>query len=296
MTRCFRSALGALSSLLVLSACGDDGGGDPPARVTSSADASVTSNLDAGATSACSSGAAQACDCPAGGTGQQRCSGGAFGSCEGCAPAVVVDKTTKCVAGRYVGMLDIPYYAPGPAGVCGLFTVFGGGGSGPIAFTLGGSSDAEFISVIGSASCLDVMVVGASDPNVPVPETGVQVLPDGGVQRAFSMELSGSVDCRTGKFTGEVKGTYRSVSFCDLGMTESDYFMKGPVTAMFDPETRSFVDGSVDLKEPPVLLPLGGEPGGKGSWTAKLDPNAVTPPAPADGCLGGVVFRDDLFP
>ncbi|HKO93847.1 MAG TPA: hypothetical protein VJU61_21985, partial [Polyangiaceae bacterium] len=231
-----------------------------------------------------------------GGRGVRRCSQGTFGAaCEDCAPVVATDTTTKCVAGRYVGMLDIPYYAPGPAGLCGFLTLFGGGGMGAMAFTLGASDNAEFATVIGSSSCLEVKVIGQAS-NTPVPEAGVEVLPDGGVQRTLSMELSGSVDCRSGKFSGEVKGTYRSVSFCDLGMTENDYFMKGPVTATFDPVKRGFVDGALDLKEPAVLLPLGGEAGGKGSWSAMLDRDAGTPAAPPEGCLGGVTFRDDLFP
>jgi hypothetical protein len=284
--------------LPVLGACGDDGGsgGERP-RAFDATVAPIAVDAGAGPEAGCASGAVQTCTCPEGGEGEQRCSNGVFSaSCEGCGPAVVVDTTTKCVAGRYVGVLDIPYYAPGPAGLCGLVTLFGGGGSGAMAFTLGVSDNAEFASVIGSSSCLDVRVVGQSDPNVPLPEAGVEVLPDGGVARILSMELSGSVDCRTGKFSGEVKGTYRSVSFCDLGMMENDYFMKGPVAAVFDPVKRAFVDGSLDLKEPPVLLALGGEAGGKGSWSAALDRDAGTPPAPAQGCLGGVQFRDDLFP
>jgi hypothetical protein len=294
-------SLGALSCLVsfALAACGDDGGPDPSAAGSHDATVAPLMTVDAGASTEprCSNGAVESCECPQGGRGQRRCSQGAFGAtCEDCAPVVAADTTTKCVAGRYVGMLDIPYYAPGPAGFCGLVTLFGGGGQGVMAFTLGVSDNAEFATVIGSSSCLDVKVVGQKQDGVALPEAGVEVLPDGGVARILSMELSGSVDCRTGKFSGEVKGTYRSVSFCDLGMMENDYFMKGPVTATFDPVTRGFVDGALELKEPPVLLPLGGEAGGKGSWSATLDRDAGTPAAPPEGCLGGVTFRDDLFP
>jgi hypothetical protein len=290
-----------LASLCLLCACGDDRA-DPHGSGAGALDATLSPSTQHDAAvpdkpAACVSGSEQACTCADGSAGSRSCNGGVPSTtCEGCPPEVVIDTSTKCVPGRYVGVLDIPYYAPGPAGVCGLFTIFGGGGMGSMAFTLGASDNVEFATVVGSSSCLDIAVVGQNNPDVPLPEAGVETLPDGGVQRTLSMELSGSVDCRTGKFTGEVKGTYRSVSFCDFGMTENDYFMKGPVSAMFDPVTRSFVDGTVDLKEPPVVLPLGGEPGGKGSWKAKLDLAAVTPPAPAGGCLKGVVFRDDLFP
>lgn len=261
-------------------------------------EASVAATLDASLDAGCTAGSFESCACPSGGTGQRRCVAGTFGNtCENCV-AINVDKTTKCVAGRYVGILDIPYYVPGPAGFCGLVTVFGGGGRGEMAFSLGATDNAEFLTVIGSSSCLDLNVTGTSDAGAPyiADASGVTTLPDGGQVRSLTMELSGSVDCATGKFTGEVKGTYRSVSFCDLGMMENDYFLKGPVSATFDPETRTFKGGTMDLKEPPVVFALGGEAGGSGTWEAKLEPSAVTPPAPPKGCLNGVVFRDDLFP
>lgn len=280
--------------LSLCGACGDDGGGP----TTTLQDAGVIGARDATLDAGCTTGALEACDCPSGGSGQRRCVGGAFSNtCEGCV-TVSVDTSTKCVAGRYVGTLDIPYYVPGPAGLCGLVTVFGGGGSGDMAFSLSATDNAEFLTVIGSSSCFDVNVTGSSDAGVPnLPDaSGVTTLPDGGTVRSLTMELSGSVDCATGKFTGEVKGTYRSVSFCDLGMTENDYFLKGPVSATFDPVTRTFKGGTIDLKEPPVLFALGGEAGGSGTWEAKLEPNAPPPPASPKGCLNGVVFRDDLFP
>jgi hypothetical protein len=194
--------------------------------------------------------------------------------------------------------LEIPYYVPGPAGFCGLVTLFGGGGRGEMAFSLAATGNDEFLTVIGSSSCLDINLVSSSDAGTAqlADASGVTTLPDGGMSRTLTMELSGTVDCATGKFSGEVRGTYRSVSFCDFGMTENDYFMKGSVSALFDPATRTFESGTMDLKEPPVLFALGGEAGGTGTWEAKLEPAAVVPAASPKGCLGGVVFRDDLFP
>jgi hypothetical protein len=284
-----------------LSACG---GAEDVSRSDASA---LASPVDAGsAVSAampdatvaqgCAASDTRVCSCPTGGSGSQRCLAGQFSNtCEGCTAAVVSDRTTKCQPGRYVGTIDIPYYVPTPAGVCGFFTAFGGGGKGIMQFSMGASSDGEFVSVVGAASCLDLNLV---DPDAGAPtlvDGGAVTDADGGMLKTLSLELSGAVSCKTGEFMGELRGTYRSVSFCDLGMTESDYFMKGPVRATFDPETQTFMKGTIDLKEPKVLFALGGEAGGSGTWEATLDPTAVTPPAPAKGCLGGVVFQDDLF-
>jgi hypothetical protein len=217
------------------------------------------------------------CNCATGGVGRRVCRQNTWSACESCP----MPRTSKCVAGHYSGQMTASY-VPTPAGFCGLITLFGGEGTATIEFDLEASG--ELFTVVG-ASCIQLSVI-ASDGGVP-DETASMA--------AQKMELRGQVDCDTGEFKGEVRGTYSAVSLCDLGLERQSYFFKGPVTARFDPETRSFMAGRVVLREPPVLLPLAGEAGGEGEWSATLNPDAGSRPDRKD-CLDGVRFPDELFP
>jgi hypothetical protein len=206
---------------------------------------------------------------------------------------------TLCVPGRYEGTYDVPNYYPTPAGLCGLVSVFGGGGQGTWKFSLGGAAGGEFITVVEAESCLELNTTSAADGGVASGDAGVAsgdagVADGGAAVRPLKLSLTGKVNCATGEFVGEIRGTYRSVSVCSFGMTEDQYFVKGPISATFDPTTKSFVEGAVSLHEPPPLLPFGAPPGGSGTWSASLNPNGVTPP-PED-CLGGVPFQDFTVP
>lgn len=190
--------------------------------------------------------------------------------CEAGAPS-------KCVAGRYEGSFDMSYRST-PSGFCGIVAQLDEGRArGAWNFDLT-SQGGEF-SFIVKTGCL----------------TGAAEEPDAGVEKAVPLHaiLEGSVDCNTGELTGRVKGTYRATSVCNLGQHVDDYFYMGSMSGTFDPETNSFINTKVEFAEPPVLL--GEQPGGRGTWSATLVPNAPVVTAPVD-CLDGVVFRDDLFP
>jgi hypothetical protein len=262
----------------------------------------------------CRPGDTVACVCSDGGIGQQSCVDGGFrGACDHCEEQDT-PTGTLCVPGRYVGAYFIPKYLPTPAGFCGLATIYGGGGIGGWSFTLGETNPgSEFADLVTAQSCLQLSTIGATraaaeDAGFELPDGGLwtnaPASPDGAVPSdagaaspPLSMALTGSVNCATGEFTGEVKGTYRSPSVCGLGTDSMQYFIKGPVKATFDPKTRSFVDGTVDLHEPPLPLAslgIGDQPGGSGVWHAALKQDAPPPPDAGD-CLGGVHFQDFTY-
>ncbi len=102
-------------------------------------------------------------------------------------------------------------------------------------------------------------------------------------------EFTGEADCATGLLQGEARGFYTSPSLTALGDVQT-FFYKGSATATFDPETQSFVDGTLELNEPPVLV--GEQPGGKGTWRARLLANEELPPE--EDCLG-IEFPESMF-
>jgi hypothetical protein len=160
-------------------------------------------------------------------------------------------------------------------------TLFGGSGAADLDFDLETTGGELFTVKTGNCIVLKVDDAGAPDTYGP--------------SGAPKMALTGQMDCDTGKFVGEVRGYYSSVSICDLGMEKQNYFFKGPVNATFDPSTRSFINGTIVLREPEVLIPLGGEAGGQGTWSATLNPDARAK-SDAGPCLEGVRFPEELFP
>lgn len=267
-----------ISLAIALSACSDDAGSsDTPSDVGNAALVDAAAPLDAGP---CVNQQRQACTCASGNTGERVCSNGSFGACENCATYDASTSTSLCVPGHYVGPMKTTF-VPSAAGFCGLFTVFGGEGSGTWEFTLSASGSTEFFQVEAN-TCITLM---DSDAGAAMPTADGKPPP--------RLSLTGKVDCKTGELKGEIKGFYRTVSFCNS--MEENYFYKGPVTAVFDPKTNSFKNGTLKLREPPVLIPLAGEAGGDGTWSATLVPEAE-PVANQQDCFNGIMFRDDLFP
>jgi hypothetical protein len=197
----------------------------------------------------------------------------------------------KCVPGHYEGSFEMTY-TPGPAGFCGIATLFGGSGSGKFAFDLESSGSVEFLSV--GNGCVHAQ---SDSVDAGLVQIGAEIFAKGVPMHAV---LSGTVDCTTGRLQGELRGTYRSTSVCGLGLAEDDFFFKGPFVGTFDPESGRFTDGTLTLHEPPVAFALAGEPGGSGTWQAALQAADAGAPSvtqsDAGDCLGGVVFEDFELP
>jgi hypothetical protein len=268
-------------------ACGDRA---PAAAPDSSVplaldDAAALATPDA-APPRCTEGSTIPCACAsANRVGRRSCVDGVYAdTCEDCKPG------SLCTPGRYEGRYAIPEYMPVAAGFCGLFTVFGGPGSGAIAFTLAPASDDEFAEIVSTDSCLELTI--ENDAGTPDADAGVA-----GVS-TLRMELSGKVDCATGLLEGEVRGVYYSVSLCNGGTVQDYYSMKGRVTAAYDPDTERFGAGVLDIHEPAQLLDVLGftkPPGGRGSFEAAWAPDAGAP-LDAGDCLGGQPYEDFPLP
>jgi hypothetical protein len=82
----------------------------------------------------------------------------------------------------------------------------------------------------------------------------------------FEIDLTGSLDCTAGKFTGQLDGWYDASS--GLGIAKS--YFAGPVTADYDKITHQFVNGTWTVleKQPDGGLPQLVAPGGNGTWNA----------------------------
>lgn len=263
-------------TLLSLTACGESSDTEEVASQQSDAQATVL-GPDA-QTASCSEGEERVCTCTTGSTGTQFCSGGRLGECTGCAAQKPGSATGGfCVPGRYKGR-SFGKYTPGPAGVCGLFTLFSGEGESDWIFDLQADGTTEFFTV-GNGCVVSIITNKDGKSNADDP---------------LRMQLTGKVDCATGKLTGELRGTYSTVSFCDLGMEVKPYFFKGSMTADFDAATKTFINGKYSVKEPPVLLPLNGQPGGEGTFSAKLSDEPIETNAAQD-CLKGRVFPEEEF-
>jgi hypothetical protein len=188
--------------------------------------------------------------------------------------------------------------------------IWGGSGVGELAFTLGAApAGSEFVEVVETESCFELITTGEADgglksPDVPdgglVPATGG----DGGVETPKAMGLEGKVDCATGELEGIVRGVYYTpISVCGgfFGFPEPLWYpIKGKLTATYDPVTRTFKDGVIDLQEPlseewksfkDLGFPVGDAFGGKGTWMATLDPQAPKP-EPVEECYDEAHYKD----
>lgn len=112
-----------------------------------------------------------------------------------------------------------------------------------LAFTLEQSADGELLEIS------DGWVEGTADGLFP-----------------FAGTLTGTLDCETLKFEAELDGYY-SLGLDGIGM----FRFVGPVTADYDMQTHSMVNGTWDLKEydPPSALD---NAGGWGEWDATWSP------------------------
>jgi hypothetical protein len=285
-------------NFIILAACATDP--NPAGRTGLDTDGANSGDGDTGdgdgdddeSNAECEEDEVQDCKCSNGKVGKKACVLGEFTSCNGCFEDD--GSGSKCVAGRYAGRYAMEY-TPGPAGFCGLATLFGGAGGGNWSFNIEKSQGDEFYTV--GDGCL----IGKTDNvDAGVVQAGAEAFANGVVMRA---QITGVVDCATGELKGELRGYYNSTSFCGLGIAKDNFFFKGPVTGKYDPETKSFVDGVVVMREPEVLIPLAGQPGGEGTWTAELNGDegdaGVTLEADAStagGCLSGVMFKDFPLP
>jgi hypothetical protein len=250
---------------------------------------------------ACDEGETDPCVCTDGsGIGTRGCIDGRFGgACTACTPPV---NGTPCQPGRYTGEFTILTYLPRAASLCGFYSAFGGSGVGSFQFTLGGgASGSEFLDVVATESCLELVTNGEADGGLQSPDVP-QALADAGPPpegNTTSMGLEGSVDCATGDFKGELKGVYHApLSVCGgvFGGGEEEYYStKGTLTARYDPKTQTFVDGVIDIQEPMndlyYLLPIGERFGGAGPWTGKLALEAPAP-APRSECYDTAHYKD----
>jgi hypothetical protein len=233
----------------------------------------------------CAPGSTEPCVCSDGNPGVRVCIGSGFGACNGCAAPTA---KAKCVPGHYEGSMEMTY-TPGPAGICGLATLFGGTGTGKFTFDLLASGSEEFLSV--GNGCVHAT---SESVDAGLVQLGAELFAKGVPMHAV---LMGAVDCATGRLEGELRGTYRSTSVCGLGLVEDNFFFKGPFIGTFDPESGEFKEGTLTLREPPVAVALAGEPGGSGTWRAMLQaPDAGVATGDAGDCLGGVVFKDFALP
>lgn len=213
----------------------------------------------------CADGDEQACSCAGGGVGTSVCQDEEFGECTGC----VAEATEICVPGKYVGEYMIDYWSSASSIWPG---VFGPTESKPdkskVEFNLV-KEGTEFITV--GNGCF--LAEESTDPNL----------------KSSRSQLTGQLDCSTGKLTGIVRGYY---AVKDGAGNWVNYFFKGPMEAMFNPKTKSFEQGKYKVQEPPVPLSFE-RPGGDGVWTATYKSDEVT--TSIGECLD-IEFPEAMFP
>lgn len=186
--------------------------------------------------------------------------------------------------------------------------IWGGSGVGDLAFTLGAApAGAEFVEVVETESCFELETTGAADGGLTAPDAGPNTNgmdPDSGVEVSKSMGLEGKVDCATGEFEGIIRGVYYTpISVCGgfFGFPEPLWYsIKGKLTATYDPASRTFKNGVIDIQEPlseewkafkMAGFPVGDAFGGKGTWVGMLDPSAPAP-EPVDECYDKEHYTD----
>ncbi|HEX7476386.1 MAG TPA: hypothetical protein VF331_01130, partial [Polyangiales bacterium] len=156
----------------------------------------------------------------------------------------------SCEAGHYVGAFTGKYYAPAALNtatdVASVDTaaVLGGPVLPGLEFTLN-SSKSEIFAITGGK------IRGTANGLFP-----------------FDIDLTGNLDCSTGKFTGTMNGHYTVVGI--------NYPFLGTITADYNKITHQFINGTWTLHEPladgglpPIVVPgITMAPGGSGSWNA----------------------------
>jgi hypothetical protein len=244
-----RASTCALFALVViaLGGCGQDPdpivASAPPSAVNGDAGGSVVAGT-------CSAGQTEACTCLASAgaapvTGTRGCSGGLWLGCT-CGASAPVTVQEDCLAGRYEGNFS-GFYSSGFAGGFPIPVVaLDLSGKPGLAFTLlkSDSGDQEFATYTVSNGYLE----GEADGAFPI--KGV---------------LTGTLDCKTKRFVGELDGSYSIL--LPLGLNEGTF--KGPVSGEYDVATHSFKLGVWKVKESEdVGLAIVSEGGGDGDWDA----------------------------
>lgn len=223
--------------------------------------------------------ATQPCACEDGAQGRQICSAGSWTACE-CSPAqasagagtggsgapavdagmaaalledpagnsstarfdwarTVPDGT--CVAGHYVGTFDGKYNSPV------IFNLPVDVMQSPDSLTPG----MEFTLVRGQGEIFEVK------------EGKLKGVAATGLLRVnFEADITGMLDCSTRKFTGRLEN-----GFYDIATVH--YLFEGPISADYDKQTHSFVNGLWSVKEPADTTMVAG---GGGTWTATSMP------------------------
>ncbi len=236
-----------ISAGALLSACGEEG--DP---VVAQAPGATSGTADGGIAGAgCTAGQSEGCTClTPGGTGPvpgtRSCVGGAWQSCSCAAPTSPTTVVEECLAGRYEGNFS-GFYSSGFAGGAPIPVVaLDLTGRPGLAFTLlrSDSGDDEFATYTISDGYLE----GNADGLFPI--KGV---------------ITGTLDCKTRRFTGTLKGSYSIL--LPLGLNEGQF--EGPVTGEYDVTTHTFKLGTWKVMEgEDVVTDFLSDAGGEGDWDA----------------------------
>jgi hypothetical protein len=231
---------------LAICACGTDPGtaADNPSVPGANTDAGPS-----GAAASCTTGQLEGCTCLSDASatlaGTRSCSAGVWLTCN-CAQSAPVTVQEDCLAGRYEGDFS-GFYSSGFAGGIPIPVIaLDLSGKPGLAFTLlkSDSGDSEFATYTVSNGYLE----GEADGLFPIKGT-----------------LTGTLDCKTRRFVGELTGSYSIL--LPLGLNEGQF--KGPVTGEYDIATHSFTLGTWDVKEgEDVVIDIVSEAGGEGDWNA----------------------------
>lgn len=194
----------------------------------------------------CATGASEACTCPDNTTGTRGCYQGQWGLCNCPTSQPVVVNEGTCLAGDYEGKFEGTYRSGFALGLgIPVFALDALGGPG-LKFTLEQSASTDLEFPVYTVS--NGVVEGVADAAFP-----------------FHGKLTGTLDCKTKKFTGELEGGYSII--VPAGINEGKF--KGPVTGEYDAISHTFTFGTWKLIESDQTLAVLGETGGEGSWDAK---------------------------
>lgn len=224
----------------------------------------------------CVVGQVESCSCPQDPTqsGSRSCYSGYWLNCD-CfsAPPPPVNVSGDCLPGRYIGNFIGLYFSGfNFAGIPIPVTGVDLSGQPPLVLQLEET----------------VASGGGEFPTYEVSEGYVKGTADGIFP--FEATLTGSLDCQTKQFVGEMDGWYSLL--LEVGSDLNKGYFKGPVTATYDGTTHEFVFGKWDVLELKSGNPVPGygivltKLGGNGGWDAKhesLVPGATNPVAPNPG-------------
>lgn len=215
-----------------------------------------------GVTGDCTAGASQSCDCGQG-SGTQECVAGAWEACVCDSPEPTPNPPptgkAKCKPGYYTGWLK-GKWRPGAFDLGGGATLVKASietqdtAAGPgLAITLEEQSEGggEFMTYTVSNGCATGMAESS------------------GTENPFVARVTGSLDCETGEFKGNMEGQY------DLLSLGSPWYFTGdtgagadpvPFYAKFDPDAEKLTEGTFDLREKQAKLDEDPGAGGEGTW------------------------------